>query len=50
MFSRALPGEDPQTVVEDPRFDGATFCRAVATISNICFPGVGWAGPRRPVM
>ncbi|MDX8438520.1 MBG domain-containing protein [Mesorhizobium australafricanum] len=36
VFPGAVPGADPQTIVEDPRFDGVTFCRAVSAISNIC--------------
>ena len=35
-FSGVVPGADPQTVVEDPRFDEATFCRSVGTISTVC--------------
>ncbi|WP_371009177.1 MBG domain-containing protein [Mesorhizobium sp. RCC_202] len=36
LFSGAVPGADPQTVVEDPRFDETAFCRSAGTISTVC--------------
>ncbi|WP_434723808.1 MBG domain-containing protein [Mesorhizobium sp. RIZ17] len=40
VFSGAAPGADPQAIVEDPRFDDATFCRAVGTVADICAPAL----------
>ncbi|WP_217572145.1 MBG domain-containing protein [Mesorhizobium sp. GbtcB19] len=36
LFPGAVPGADPQTIVEDPRFDEAAFCRAMGAISAVC--------------
>jgi len=36
LLSGIAPGADRQAIVEDPRFDEATFCRAARTISIAC--------------
>lgn len=32
----SVPGADSQTILQDPRFEDAAFCRASATVSNTC--------------
>ncbi|WP_296739850.1 MBG domain-containing protein, partial [Mesorhizobium sp.] len=37
LFTGFAPAGDPQTIVEDPRLDRATLCRAMGTVSAVCF-------------
>ena len=36
VFFTGRPAGDTQTVVEDPRFDKAAFCRAMGMVSTVC--------------